>query len=471
MLSEGDVVAAGVSGGADSVCLLFVLLQLRQEIPFSLAAVHVNHGIRPEAGQDAAYVEKLCGRLGVPFYLVERDVRQAARESGCSTEEAGRKIRYAALRQALAQMDPAAVAQGRGKIAVAHNSNDRAETMLFHLFRGTGLTGLCGIRPVRGQVIRPLLCVERWEIEAFLKEKGISYCIDRTNQEDTYTRNRIRRHILPYVEQEIAGNAVAHMGSTSELLMEAEDFVRQETQRAYEGCVTEKAGALRMDIGRMQEKHPLLRKRLILRCLEGLIPARRDITAVHVRSIEELTGKDGSPRISLPYGICVRREYGDLVFERTEEDAAGEPGEPRERGWEICPEPACQVKLPGLGILRCRVFSCEKNAEIPQNRYTKWFDYDKIKKSLMVRNRRTGDYLTINKALSRKSLQDYMVNTRIPRKERDSIWLLADGEHILWVIGYRISEAYKVGADTKRVLEVQLGGGQEDGGTHQGFSV
>ncbi|MBD5460463.1 MAG: tRNA lysidine(34) synthetase TilS, partial [Lachnospiraceae bacterium] len=260
------------------------------------------------------------------------------------------------------------------------------------------------------------------------------------------------------------------MGNTSEMLMETEDFVKQETRRAYDVCVAKTADGVRIDIERMKAFHSLIRKWMILQSLEELIPARRDITAVHVRKIEELTEKEGNPRISLPGGVCVRREYGNLVFERQKHTAAKEracaKGQKEAPEWTVRPEPACEIELPGLGTLCCRVFSCEKNADIPQNRYTKWFDYDKIKESLKIRTRRTGDYLTINKALSRKSLQDYMVNTRIPRQERDSMWLLADGEHILWVIGYRISEAYKVAADTKRVLEVQLRGGQEDGGTY-----
>ena len=202
MLERGDRVVLGVSGGADSVCLLFVLLALRRELDLQLHVVHVNHGIRIEAGEDAAYVSALCEAHQVPFYLYEKDIPALAKEWSCSEEEAGRRVRYEAFEEVLRQ-------QCCQKIAVAHNSNDRAETMLFHLFRGTGLTGLAGIRPVRGQIIRPLLCVDRAQIETYLTEKQISYRHDATNDCDDYTRNKIRHHILPYAEQEIVKGSVA----------------------------------------------------------------------------------------------------------------------------------------------------------------------------------------------------------------------------------------------------------------------
>ena len=165
MLQPGDRVVAGVSGGADSVCLLFLLLEWRREFPLDIAVVHVNHGIRPEAGEDARYVEKLCGEHRIPFFLTEADVRQRSILEKCSEEEAGRRTRYEAF-------DKAAEEWGATKIAVAHNSNDRSETQLFHLFRGTGLAGACGIRPVQGEIIRPLLFLERKEIEQWLQEQG-----------------------------------------------------------------------------------------------------------------------------------------------------------------------------------------------------------------------------------------------------------------------------------------------------------
>ena len=166
MIRPHDHVVLGVSGGADSVCLLFLLLEYAGKVPLELSVVHVDHGIRPDAAQDAAYVEKLCGERNLPFYLVRADVKGYAEREKCSEEDAGRRLRYEAFCRTAEET-------GADRIAVAHNCNDRAETMLFHLFRGSGLKGLCGIRPVRREIIRPLLCLEREEIEAYLTERRI----------------------------------------------------------------------------------------------------------------------------------------------------------------------------------------------------------------------------------------------------------------------------------------------------------
>lgn len=208
MIEAGDCVLAGVSGGADSVCMLHLLARMRKEIPFQLMAVHVNHGLRAEAGADALFVEELCRRWEVPFFLREIDMQGYAQAHKLSEEEAGRILRYQIFEQILGEIKSGAP----GKIAVAHNAEDRAETMLFHMFRGSGLKGLGSIRPVRESVVRPLLCLDRARIVDYLEAEGISWREDRTNGEDTYARNRIRHHILSYAQQNICHGAVSHMG-------------------------------------------------------------------------------------------------------------------------------------------------------------------------------------------------------------------------------------------------------------------
>lgn len=493
MLSAGDTVVAGVSGGADSVCLLLVLSALKKEIPFRLLVVHLNHGIRPQASKDADFVRDLCKRLDVPFFLMENDVEAVAREAGISTEEAGRKARYEAFKEILRKEDELALTKGHAKIAVAHNLNDRAETMLFNLFRGSGLTGLCSIKPVRSdaykdgasceltkeiQIIRPLLSVTRKEIEDFLTGHGMSWCMDHTNDEDTYTRNRIRHHILPFAEDNVAAGAVSNMGRAADILSETEDFVKKETQKAYNACVvpyesdnslastkkvqTQTSALL---VEQMLLQHSFLQKQIILRCLEELTPARKDITHVHVEDVLSLFEKKANREIILPYGIKARREYDKVILEK----AAGTKGASetdKEEQNKFLP-----VTLPDLGgetieiaiseteVMEFQVMKYEKSLNIPQNQCTKWFDYDKIKKSLTIRTRQTGDFLTFNSAFSRKSIQDYMVEEKIPKHMRDKIPLLAEEEHILWVVGHRISSYYKIDETTKNILQVQIRGG------------
>ena len=235
MLEPGDRVVAGISGGADSVCLLFVLLEWAKKVPMELIVVHVNHGIRAEAASDARYVQELCERYRLPFVLVEEDIKKKALEEKCSEEEAGRRVRYHAFREA-------AIQYKANKIAVAHNSNDRSETMLFHLFRGSGIKGLGSILPVRDNIIRPILGLERHEIENYLQAAGVRYCQDATNATDDYTRNRIRHHILPYAEENIVQGCVSHMSQTAEMLAETEEYLEQQTCMALDGCVQDSVG-------------------------------------------------------------------------------------------------------------------------------------------------------------------------------------------------------------------------------------
>ena len=194
MLKTGDKIIVGVSGGADSVCLLFLLKNLRPKWQLSLEVVHIEHGIRgKESLEDADFVEKLCREWEVPFYLFRRDIPLLSKEWRCSQEEAGRRARYEAFEEVR-------VKTGADKIAVAHNQDDRAETILFHLARGSALRGLCGIFPVRDHIIRPLLCLKRTEIEEILINAGLSWRTDATNQEEIYTRNKIRLQILPLIK-------------------------------------------------------------------------------------------------------------------------------------------------------------------------------------------------------------------------------------------------------------------------------
>lgn len=251
MISDSDTVAAGISGGADSVCMLYILRKLTEEIPFRLFVVHVHHGVRADAQKDADYVKRLCEEWNIPFLMKRVDMDGYAKENRLSPEEAGRQLRYRAFEEALEGES------GVCKIAVAHNCNDRAETMLFHLFRGSGLKGLGSIRPVREQIIRPLLCLSRAEIEAYLFQKGLVYCMDSTNDEDTYTRNKIRHHILSYAEEQICRNATEHIGDAAEILAQTNDFVTKQTILAFERCaVFQEKGGITLDLTAFRKEDP-----------------------------------------------------------------------------------------------------------------------------------------------------------------------------------------------------------------------
>ncbi|MCM1537842.1 MAG: tRNA lysidine(34) synthetase TilS [bacterium] len=517
MIEPGEAVIAGVSGGADSVCLFDLLLALKEEIPFSFSVVHVNHGIRGDAGEDAEYVRRLCLENGIGFTLVEENVPAYAAEHRIGEEEAGRRLRYRAFARVNEHMYG-----GRAKIAVAHNRNDRAETVLFQLFRGSGLHGMCGIKPVQGNVIRPLLGVTREEIEAYLAGRGLSYRTDATNGADEYARNRIRHHILGYAEQEICRGSTEHINRTADMLTQAAAYLDAKTEEAYRACVekepcrehaeeetyracvtgelcrecetgkasrehatdaeeaggsTAYAGSLLLSAAAFARLHPYLQGSLVHRCLGELTPAAKDITGVHVESVCALFDKQTGRMLSLPYGLTAERTYqGVRLGRRGNTEADGEKfcadkpeGTDGREPWtdrqvELTGE--CGEVRFGGRLFRFRVFSCEGNEDIfqaiPKNNCNKWFDYDRIKKPVVIRYRRTGDHLAINAAGGTKSLKKYMIDAKIPADKRQHIPLIAQEDHILWVAGYRASEAYRVTADTKRIMEIYMSGGKEN---------
>ncbi|MEG1846887.1 MAG: tRNA lysidine(34) synthetase TilS [Lachnospiraceae bacterium] len=468
MIEPGDHIIVGVSGGADSVCLLFVLQELQSNIPFTIHVVHVNHGIRAEAGADAAYVEKLCETYHLPFYLIEEDVPALADTLHLSTEEAGRKVRYEAFERILAQV-------GHGKIAVAHHQNDRAETVLFHLFRGSGVRGMAGIMPVHEHVIRPLLCVTRSQIETYLTNIHTPYCDDKTNAEDTYTRNKIRHQIVPYVEENICSHAIEHIVEAAETLEEVERLLQKLSLQAYATCVTTSSPppttpppttppptttspTLRIAITPMLTLDTIIQQYLIMHCVEQVAGSKQDITSVHIKQILSLLTKQVGKQVSLPYHCIARREYESVAIYTIPED---EPVREETEGYILLPNTVYEI--PGLGMIKTRLWEKCGNEIIPENTYTKWFDYDKIEESVILRTRKKGDYLTIDESNHKKSLKQYMIDSKIPQAIRQKTYMIADGPHILWVIGYRISQQYKVDQNTKHILEIHMIGGKDHG--------
>ncbi len=446
MVSPGETILAGISGGADSTCLLTVLYALAEQMGFRVAAVHMNHGIRAEAAADADYVRQLCERLQIPFYLIQENIPALAAALGMTEEEAGRKARYEAFEKKADEI-------GAARIAIAHNRNDLAETMLLNLFRGSGLHGAGGIRPVRGRIIRPLLDTGRQEIEAYLEEKKISYVTDLTNLEDGHTRNRIRHHILSYAQEEINAQAVLHLSQAAQELAQTDDYIRSQALSALKCCRTgaeDTQDMICLDLNSLGRYPELIIRNVFLLCLEQLIPHRKDISASHIALLMKLAeGRDGSAEVNLPCEITAERRYRQLRIGKNHPEKAEGPV-----SVSVLPGEKSRIMVPGLGNVDVSVFPYKRDQIIPENAYTKWFDYDKIQATLVFRPRKTGDFLVIDDRNNRQSMKKYMINEKIPAAERDIIYVLADGSHILWIPGYRISSFYKVSENTENILAV-----------------
>jgi len=467
LLEAGDRVLAAVSGGADSVCLLLVLFSWAKGRAVSLRAMHVNHGLRgAEADRDEAFVRDLCGRLGVPFFAVRRDMAGYARERGLSEEEAGRILRYEAL-EACAR-DWEQEQPGRPvKIATAHHRDDNAETILHNLLRGSGLKGLSGIPVCQGRRIRPLLCVGREEIRDFLRGHGMGWCEDSTNDSGDYTRNRIRLELLPYMTEQINAGAVEHILQAGKLFAQADRYLERQAEELFasHGFYEEQKGRRRAGISleAFAGADPVIASYLVRLLLERTAPGQRDLTARHVQMIGELAGRPSGSRMDLPGGLCARRDYGFLSVE------GGDLPAPE---WAACRDfvlPAPKEGAKVEGNLKIEAFYRRKQQEIPKNQYTKWFDYDKIKGALSLRSMEEGDFLSI-KGGGRKMLNRFMIDEKIPRPQRERIPLLAEGSHVLWVVGYRISEYYKITEETQTILQVVWNGGEEHGRKDSGLT-
>lgn len=402
MLAPGEPVLVALSGGADSVVLLLVM----RELNYPVRAFHLNHCLRgAEADRDETFCRSLCIRLGIELTVERIDVAAAACQQGRGVEETARRIRYARLQEA---------AQG-AKIATAHTADDNLETVLFHLVRGTGPKGLAGIPPVRGQVIRPLIDVERMQVEAYLAAIGQDFVTDSSNADETYTRNRLRHTVVPVLRaiQPAAAQSVRRLG---ELLRQDEDCLGGLAQE----CL---AQAARLDdawnIAPLQQAHPAVRTRALRSLLAQQGMPLRDLTLRHLQALDALLGNDNpSACCDLPHGFVVRREYDAIRVL---------PG--RETSEEL-PETPLPVPFDGTvwdGRVRLSIRRLEKNEVFYKTFNTFCVDCGTIDfASLCVRTRRAGDRIRLTAHGGSRTLKKLLIDRKVPRFRRDKLAVIAD---------------------------------------------
>lgn len=443
LINDGDKVLVGVSGGADSMCLLSVLL----DFSIDVCVVHINHMLRgKDAEEDQLYVENFCRDKGIKCYSFSYDVDKIAKEKKISCEEAGRMVRYEAFNNVLKE-------EGCQKIAVAHNADDNAETILHNLFRGTGLKGLVGIAPKRDVIIRPLLETTRAEIESYLKTKNIEFRSDATNFEDIYTRNKIRNAVLTYAKENINVNVSGHITNTGKMLGEIDDFIEIEGNKAYCTTVSETDnGILILDEG-FEELHIVIKRYIVRTVLSKVSGSLKDITHRHIEDVLGLFNNQVSKNVNLPYDMVARRTYDGVVVEKI---IVNNVSNATYDEIKVCRFGEFLLGPNGKKLV-VSPFSKEewetKENKYEEKMYTKWLDCDILERNLVIRTRRPKDYIVVDGNGSKKKLKDYFIDLKIPKNDRDSVLLLADGEEILWVIGYRINYNYKITKETKNIVE------------------
>ncbi len=423
MLFKGAKVVTGVSGGADSTALLLFLCSLRESYNLEIYAVHVHHGIRgEEADRDMHFVEDLCKKMNVECTVKHHDVIGISKERGISEEEAGRMVRYKDFREELEK-------RSADFIAVAHNMNDQAETVIMRLCRGSGLTGMAGIRPVRGNIIRPLIDCFRSEIEEYLAFNNQEYINDSTNFKEDYTRNRIRLNVIPYLSSQINRCAMENIAKSAVLLREEDDYLNSlALEKLNEITVKKEKSTISLNAVNLCKIDKVLQRRIIRLGLLTIKKDIKDISLNHVDSVLKIAGKGGHS--DLPSGFSADMSCGILKLHL---------GKVQSHDFSYKLEFDKPVFVAECGLYFLMTKNAQKLDEKINNVYTKVFDCDKISINPEIRNRRNGDKIIINKNGSTKKLKDIFIDKKIPKDERDGIAVIVSGNDIISIWGVRDS--------------------------------
>ena len=478
MIAPGERIIVGVSGGRDSVCLLYLLNKLSKEWGFSLFAVHVNHMLRvQESERDKAFVKDLCRSLDVPCMAVNTDVAALAKAQSLSVEEAGRSARYKAFESAARKLSGQR-GTSYGKVALAHHRDDNVETILLNLVRGTGINGLKGMTPVTAQgnlqVIRPLLAVGRSDIEKYVKENGLSYVDDSSNFSEDYSRNKIRLNVLPEL-QKVNSRAAEHINETAAAISQVRDYMEKQTLQAMNRVVDKRDDSMAIDCDLLNDQDPAIQTGIIRRCIGELAGTYKDLTRIHIRDVISLSQKQTGRKIELPYGLAAFKSYGNIIIRKENVQGKRARKDYDEQPVHMVMDSHINISMKEIeesgktfiladgGTLSFRIIEVndENRSRLTEkNLFNKVFDCDTIKGSLILGRPMPDDEIKF--AGGTKSLKKYFTDEKIPWEIRNQLLVLKDVNSTLWVLGYRIGEPYKVTERTTRGLEVTITGGNDE---------
>ncbi len=438
LIEQNDKVLIAISGGIDSVVLFDVLLKLKDELGFFLSAAHYDHMIRPESADDAGFVKELCDRNSVEIYMSQGDVKKCAADEKIGLEAAARKMRHSFLRNVAAQ-------SGANKIALAHHKNDRAETYLMRVLRGSGGDGL-GCMPERdGIIVRPLMCAQRDEVEHYAKVNMLSWREDSSNSDTTYTRNNLRHNTILHLKENYNEAIISTLSNNARLMSLDRDYFNKEVDKVILKAEQTDDGYYLSD-----DSFIYLHKAILSRCIRKtivMLGVDSDIYETNVSQVMELfyTQNTGAS-INLPQGIVARRDAFGVELLRN----------------ESAPHIFCETPFSPEGITYisdCGTFSCHdaqlniKNVK-NHSKNVAFFDTMCLTKDLTVRTRREGDVFHPLGAPGKKSLKKYFIDKKISRFKRDCIPLIAEGNEVLWIVGHEISEKVKVTDDSIMVKKI-----------------
>lgn len=413
LIEKKDKIVVAVSGGPDSVSMLHLLWSIRKTYDLTLYVCHLNHMLRgKDADDDALYVKELSDELDIKAYIFEEDIETFARENKMSFEEAARERRYALFETVKTETSS-------NKIAVAQNMNDQAETMLMRLFRGSGLEGLTSIKYTRDDIIRPLLNVSRDDIEAYCDVHQLKPRIDKTNYETDYTRNKIRLELIPYIKKHFNPKIVEGLYQTSQLLQSDLNFFDD-----YLDEIMSDMDINQIPINKLP-KHGAIRNRLFRKMIEIHSGDLKGITFDLIGRLNSLVENRRHGSKILIKDITFEISYDDVIVYKNDVHQRIDPMD----DFKFLDKP------------------CEKGELIT-------IDKDKVVGQLKIRHRLPGDKFKPLGMKGHKKLKDYFIDIKLPANKRDDVLLLCDDEAIIWVVGYRMNDDYKITNKTTNRLTI-----------------
>jgi len=446
MIQRGDRIVVGVSGGPDSITLLNLLYRYSEFYQIRLICAHLNHNFRPgDAEKDAEYVKEFCRARHIPCVAEFVDVPDMAAKGGLSSEQAGRKARYGLFNRVLNE-------NKFNKIAVAHNMEDQVETVLMRLIRGAGTEGLGGIRPVRGNIIRPLLETPRALIEEYCVKNRLNPVTDKSNFQPVYYRNKIRLELLPYIKANYNGGIERALLDMAQILRQENDYLDGACRKIFKEYVSEaETGRLEFRREDLMGLHNAVRRRVLRMGVEYLKGNTDNLEFGHIEQVCALleSGKTGK-RINLPRGLVAGIEYGKVFLDDKQDSKKALDG-------------VYRLVIPGTtrlheinGIIEADIIGVDryvKQKDCDNN--TAFMDFEITGRNLMASKRKEGEKFIPLGMKGTKKLKDLFIDAKVPREKRDCIPIIRNEHGIVWVAGHRIDDKYRINKSTGQVLKLE----------------
>ncbi|MFP4081458.1 MAG: tRNA lysidine(34) synthetase TilS [Candidatus Aminicenantes bacterium] len=438
LLEKKDRILVAYSGGLDSSCLLALLLEVGEEWDFEIFLGHFNHKLRPGAEEDVKFVQDVASRHSLPLILGSEDVRSYAHKKGLGVEEAGRRLRYEFLKKTARE-------RGLTKIATGHTMTDQAETLLMRLMRGSGPRGLASIYPmVEGLIVRPLLQLERDDIQDWMRKKRIPYRIDESNFDPRFFRNKIRMELIPYIQKNFEPRIIPQLAKAASILREEEVLLERLAQEKAQRAIVEKDRRLSLDINILHPVSPALGRRVVREFIHRL---KGNLKGVSFKDVESVLRLERGKEHHLEKNLILCREE-DLVFIK----------KPRTQiSYEYLWEGKDPVEIKEINS----IFEGNEKTRKPglhldfNDEAQAYLDREKLRFPLLIRNRRPGDKYQPLGAPGQKKLKEIMRAKGIPLSEREDRPVFFSGEEIVWVLGLPVSEKFKISTQTKTVFAIK----------------